>query len=190
MKPEPTCNPETLMDFTELMVSHQTRLLAYIRSLVSNPDVAKDVLQQTNLVLLKKAKDFQLGTSFSAWARRVAYFEVLTQRRTMGRERILFDADLLEKMATTAELRSDHFEDRREALRECMRLLPDKLKSMLAERYVDQKGVGRIAKEVGITANAVSQQLFRTKTNLMKCVSRRLQLVMQQEKGEGAGKNL
>lgn len=165
------------MDFTELMASHQPRLLAYIRSLVSNPDVAKDVLQQTNLVLLKKAKDFQLGTSFSAWARRVAYFEVLTQRRTMGRERILFDGDLLDKMASTAERRSDYFEDRREALKDCMRRLPDKLKVMLTERYVDQKGVTKIAQESGTSANAISQQLFRAKTNLMKCVAKRLQSV-------------
>lgn len=177
MKPKPTYNLEESMDFTELMASHQPRLLAYIRSLVVNPDVAKDVLQQTNLVLLKKAKDFQLGTSFSAWARRVAYFEVLTQRRTMGRERILFDGELLEKMASTAEHRSDHFEDKSEALKECMRRLPEKLKNLLTERYVDQKGVMRIAEEMSSTANAVSQQLFRAKTNLMKCVARRLQSV-------------
>ena len=177
MSPEPTYDPETSMDFTELMAHHQPRLLAYIRSLVSNPDVAKDVLQETNLVLLKKAKDFQLGTSFSAWARRVAYFEVLTQRRTMGRERILFDDDLLEKMASTAERRSDYFEDRRDALKECMKRLPEKLRVMLTERYVDQKGVNRIAQESGTTANAISQQLFRAKTNLMKCMSRRLQSV-------------
>ncbi|MFK5923064.1 MAG: sigma-70 family RNA polymerase sigma factor [Verrucomicrobiota bacterium] len=177
MHPKPVYNPETSMDFTELMVSHQTRLLAYIRSLVSNQDIAKDVLQQTNLVLLKKSKDFQLGSSFSAWARRVAYFEVLTQRRTMGRERILFDGDLLEKMASTAEAHSDQFEDRREALAECMRRLSQKQKTMLVERYVDQKGVARIAEESGTNANAISQQLFRIKTNLMKCVSRRLQSV-------------
>ena len=177
MKAEPTYNPEASMDFTELMASHQPRLLAYIRSLVSNPDVAKDVLQETNLVLLKKAKEFQLGTSFSAWTRRVAYFEVLTQRRKMGRERILFDGDLLEKMASTAEQRSDQFEDRREALMECMRRLPEKLRTMLTERYVDQKGVIRIAEEMGTTANAISQQIFRAKTNLMKCVARRLQSV-------------
>ena len=177
MNAEPTYNPETSMDFTELMASHQPRLLAYIRSLVSNPEVAKDVLQQTNLVLLRKAKDFQPGTSFSAWARRVAYFEVLTQRRTIGRERILFDGDLLEKMANTAEHRSDQYEDRREALIECMRRLPEKLRAMLTERYVDQKGVIRIAEEMGATANAVSQKLFRAKSNLMKCVARRLQSV-------------
>ncbi|MCF6312671.1 MAG: sigma-70 family RNA polymerase sigma factor [Verrucomicrobiales bacterium] len=175
MNPVPTYKPETTMEFTELMVSHQSRLLAYIRCLVANPDVAKDVLQQTNLILLKKSKDFQLGSSFSAWARRVAYFEVLTQRRTMGRERILFDGDLLEKMASTVERRSDQFEDRREALAQCMKSLPEKSRVMLVERYVDQKGVASIAKETGANANAVSQQLFRIKANLMKCVLQRLQ---------------
>lgn len=174
MNPESSHTLDTAMGYTELMAAHQPRLLAYIRTLVPNPDVAKDVLQQTNLVLLKKAREFQPGTSFSAWARRVAYFEVLTQRRTMGRERILFDEDLLEKMASTAELRSDYFEDRREALRECMGRLPEKLRAILAERYVDQEAVAKIARDRGATANAVSQQLFRAKSSLMKCVAQRL----------------
>jgi RNA polymerase sigma-70 factor (ECF subfamily) len=174
MNPKPSHTPDTSLGYTELMAACQPRLLAYIRTLVANPDVAKDVLQQTNLVLLKKAKEFQAGTNFSAWARRVAYFEVLTQRRTMGRERVLFDEELLGKMASTAELRSDYFENRREALRECMRRLPEKLRAILAERYVDQETVAKIARERGATANAVSQQLFRAKTSLMKCVSQRL----------------
>jgi RNA polymerase sigma-70 factor (ECF subfamily) len=174
MNPELSYTPDTAMDYTELMAAYQPRLLAYIRTLVANPDVAKDVLQQTNLVLLKKAKEFEAGTSFSAWSRRVAYFEVLAQRRTMGRERILFDEGLLEKMASTAELRSDYFEDRREALRECLRRLPGNLRAILAERYVDQEAVAKIARDRGATTNAVSQQLFRAKSSLMKCVSQRL----------------
>ena len=180
MKPEPTYHAHTSMDdrsmdFTELMASHQPALLAYVRSLVADPDVAKDVLQQTNLVLLKKARDFQPGSNFSAWAHRVAYFEVLTQRRTMGRERIVFDEALLEKIATTAEQRSDHFEDRREALRECMKSLPEKQRELLTRRFVDQKKVAAIARLSGINGNAVSQQIFRAKSNLLKCVNQRLQ---------------
>ena len=165
------------MDFTELMASHQPRLLAYIRALVADPDAAKDVLQQTNLVLLKKAREFQPGSNFSAWAHRVAYFEVLTLRRTMGRERIVFDESLLEKIATTEEQRSDVFEDRREALKACMKDLPDKQRDLLTSRYVDQKKVAAIAKLAGINGNAVSQQIFRAKSNLLKCVNKRLQSI-------------
>lgn len=164
------------MDFTELMASHQARLLAYIRALVPNSDAARDVLQQTNLVMLRKARDFEPGSNFSAWARRVAYFEVLTLRRTMGRERILFDESLLEKVASTAETRSDHFEDRREALIECMKHLPEKQRGLLTSRYVDQKKVATIAKESGANCNAISQQIFRAKSNLLNCVTRRLQV--------------
>ena len=165
------------MDFTELMASHQSRLLAYIRALVPESDTAKDVLQQTNLLLLRKAREFEPGSNFSAWARRVAYFEVLTLRRTMGRERILFDESLLEKVASTAEERSDHYEDRREALLECMKRLPEKQRTLLTERYVDQKKVATIAEESEANCNAVSQQLFRAKSNLLDCVTRRLQLL-------------
>ena len=41
-------------DFVALLTKHQRRLHAYIFSLVWNPADADDILQETNLVLLKK----------------------------------------------------------------------------------------------------------------------------------------
>ena len=64
------------------IIAAQSRLYAYILSLVLNREKARDILQQTNLVLLEKEREFEWGTNFGAWASRVAYYEVLTDRRT------------------------------------------------------------------------------------------------------------
>ena len=50
----------------------QDRLFAYILTLVPRRDVARDILQETNLVLWRRREEFVAGTSFVAWASKVA----------------------------------------------------------------------------------------------------------------------
>ena len=44
----------------------QNRLHAYILSLLADPAAAQDVLQETNLVLIRKADNFQSDASFES----------------------------------------------------------------------------------------------------------------------------
>jgi len=160
-------------DFADLMADHQGRLLGYIRSLVPDFHAAKDVLQETNVTLLKKAKNFEPGTNFTAWAFRVAYFEVLTFRRKRGRDRVSFDDELVEKLAVSAEKNSgdDRHLDRIDALKLCIEKLPEKQREVIVSRYLDGESVMGIAENLGTNANAVSQTLFRARRNLAKCVT-------------------
>ncbi len=157
-------------DFADLMAEHQGRLLGYIRSLVPDVHSAKDILQEANMTLLKKASTFEPGTNFTAWAFRVAYFEVLTFRRKRGRDRMTFDDDLVEQLAISAEKTDDHQTDRVEALKSCISKLPDKQREVIVARYLEAETVAGIAKNMGTNPNAISQTLFRARTNLAKCV--------------------
>ena len=71
-------------DLAQLLANHQGALFGYIAFLVGRVDDVPEILQQTNLALLRKAVEFQPGSNFLAWARGVAYFEVLTFRRERG----------------------------------------------------------------------------------------------------------
>ena len=64
--------PETSAEFARLVDEHQGRLKGYILSLVFDPHAASDILQETNLILCRKADKFEAGTNFRAWAFRVA----------------------------------------------------------------------------------------------------------------------
>src|SRR5438067_3592271 len=64
-----------------MLMSHQRRLFQYILSLLPNLQDAEDVLQETNLVVWRKFAQFQSGTSFFAWAARVAQLEVMKHRK-------------------------------------------------------------------------------------------------------------
>ena len=156
--------------FADLMADHQPRLFGYIRSLGVDEQSAKDILQETNVTLLKKSRDYEPGTNFTAWAFRVAYFEVLTWRRRRGRERLHFNDDLVESLAAKAEENTAGYDDRLDSLQRCIGELPERQREVVERRYLKGEAVQDIAEDLGFKANAASQLLFRARTNLLKCM--------------------
>ncbi len=68
-------------EFVGSLTGSQRKLYAFILSLVRHPADADDILQETNLVLWRKAGEFEAGTSFEAWSFRVAHFQVMDHRK-------------------------------------------------------------------------------------------------------------
>ena len=103
----PEKRPEPSFEFVQLLTTHQSRMFAYILSLLGNRTQAKDVMQETNSVLWLKAHEFKLGTNFGAWMFKVAYFQVMAHRRRLTRDRLVFDDDFLQGIAAEAEQQSE-----------------------------------------------------------------------------------
>ena len=154
------------------MTEHQGRLFAYILSLLGNPDAANDVLQETNVVLWRDSKEFQLGTNFKAWAFRVAHFQVMAWRQRQIRDRLVFEDDMLEVLAFAARDADDTFDARQKMLDGCLEKLQPVHREMIRRRYAEGTALQAIAAERGMTANAVMQALFRIRQSLMHCVAR------------------
>ena len=94
-------------EFVLELTQAQQSLLSYIYRRVANRDQAQEVLQQTNLVLCRKADKFELGTNFNAWAVTMARYQILSHRRNVARDRLVFtdevfavvdDRDLLQRV--------------------------------------------------------------------------------------------
>src|SRR5262249_1789568 len=86
-------------EFITQLTLAQSSLWAYVFSLLPDHGGGQDVLQETNLTLWRKANEFQPGTSFLAWACQVGYFHVLSHRRRVRRDRLVFDDDVLAYLA-------------------------------------------------------------------------------------------
>jgi RNA polymerase sigma-70 factor, ECF subfamily len=71
--------------FSELFREHFRQIFGYIYTLLRNCTEAEDVAQLTSLALWKKFDEYRLGTSFIAWACRVARFEALAFLRQQRR---------------------------------------------------------------------------------------------------------
>jgi RNA polymerase sigma-70 factor (ECF subfamily) len=168
----PETQPAPDAAFTALLDAHQQRLLAWIIALTGDPSDARDVLQQTNLVLWKKAGEFGAGTSFSAWAFRVAHFEFLSWRQRKGREKLVFDETLLDGVAQAMDEVDAGAEARHAALDACLPKLPTRQREIVVRRYVNGERVDAIGTALNLPANAVSQILWRARQNLLECINR------------------
>ncbi len=159
-------------DFVRLMAAHQGRLFAYILSLLGDPDRANDVLQETNVILWRDSREYQPGSNFKAWAFRIAHFQVMAFRQRQIRDRLVFEDELLEVLACGARETDDLFEDRQRRLKGCLEKLPPRHRGLVRCRYAEAQSPQAIARERGMTPNAVMQALFRIRQALVQCVAR------------------
>lgn len=164
---QPTPSPE----FANLLTSHQRRLFGYVASFFPCPEDAEEVLQQVNVVLWSKAGDFQLGTSFHAWALRVAHFEVLAQLNRKRRDRRVFSAELLDIFAQElADETRDPFASVRHWLRDCLGLLTTDDRLLIERHYFAGIPVKQLAAELGRQLNSVYRSLNRVRNLLLICI--------------------
>ncbi len=153
----------------------QNRLHAYILSLLADPVAAQDVLQETNLVLIRKADVFQSGASFESWAYNTARFQVLAHLRDRKRDRLVSSEAFAEKLAPAAEVMAEETEHRIQLLGGCVERLSDEHKALLHKRYGRETSIATLAEEFGKTTSAMKQLLYRVRNVLAACVEERLQ---------------
>ncbi|NLF09591.1 MAG: sigma-70 family RNA polymerase sigma factor [Pirellulaceae bacterium] len=159
--------------FSDQLVGIQKGLYAYILTLLPWPEEASDVLQQTNLVLWRDSAKFQIGTDFRAWAYRVAYFQVLAQRRKVQRDRLRFDDALMQELAANMDREAVYAEEEALILQDCMKLLPAKDRELICRRYDAGVSVKTMAADLNQSPNAVAVKLHRVRQKLLECMEQR-----------------
>ena len=161
---------EFVLELTQV----QQRLFGYIYRRLANRDQTQEVLQQTNLVLCRKADDFELGTNFNAWAFTVAHYQILSYRKSQSRDRLVFT----DKVVATIDEREDESEMREGVLshlRYCLEAMSSDNQVFIKLRYEGELSMKQIATEVGKTVGAVKVKLHRLRRSLRDCVQNRLQ---------------
>ena len=156
------------------MLEHQAEIEAFIMSSLGDYANTQDVLQRTNMVLWKKAAQFRDGARFIPWAIGIAKYEVLAFMRTRKRDRHVFRSDLVELMADVAYERSGGIAGRLDALRECIKKLPEPSRELLAIRYSHDHSIDQVAEKTGRTPGAVRMLFCRIRRRLNECITRRL----------------
>ena len=172
MKPH---EPMELYDeFILELTQAQQRLFGYIFRRVANRDQAMEVLQQTNLVLCRKADDFELGTNFRAWASTIAHYQILSYRKSLSRDRLVFT----DEVVAIIDEREDESEMREGVLshlRYCLEAMSSDNQVFIKLRYEGGLSMEQIATEVGKKVGTVRVKLHRLRRSLRDCVQNRLQ---------------
>lgn len=161
-------------DFVSLFSRHQRRLFLYILTQVPHPVDAEEILQETSVVIWRKASQFQPGTNFFAWASQVANFEVMKYRSRRKRDKLQFSDEFLEQVASEAVTRADELEIRRSALMTCIEKLRPQDRELIQQRYAPGETGKNLAESMHRPANSVYQSLGRIRRALMECIQRQL----------------
>lgn len=162
-------------EFVRLLTGEQFRLHRYIWMLLGDSDAANTVLQETNIALWRKSADFQLGTNFTAWSRKVAFWEVRAYLRDKNRDRHVFTADLVEQLTQREEEQDPAEIETRVALRHCLQAVSKSNRELLSLRYEEGLAIASLANQLGRTQSAVKVALMRLRRSLLSCIQRKLQ---------------
>lgn len=169
----PEINPERMSEFVARLTAAQSALYGSIHTLLAGDAGVADVLQETNRVLWQKAEAYDATRPFLPWALSVARFEVLAHRKRQSRDRLVFDATLLEQIAEEYDRQSAQ-DGALQALERCLQKLPAAQRELVDQRYAQGASVNDIAARQGRAANAVSATLYRIRSLLAQCLERSL----------------
>jgi len=161
-------------DFVKLLMEHRAMLHSFVYAVTRNPHTTEDVLQEVSVVLWSKFAEYQEGSNFGAWARSVAYREILAARRSEMRAHRHFDEDCAHAILAAYERRSEQVDTttHREALRQC---LGGDLRKVIHWRYGLRLNSREIARRLARTAQAIDALIYRGKKLLSDCVRGRLE---------------
>lgn len=156
------------------LVKHRSQLFAYIYSVLGDPDRSEEVCQNACLAIIRKWDQFELGTSFRSWAFAVARFEIMAH--VQKRQDLPLAPEELQALTSVwEEDPADGTEDlKSEALRRCVRKLPEQKRHVLRLRYEEGFGCEKVAHALGKKVGAVHMLLRRLREVLRECVQREL----------------
>ena len=156
------------------LTQSQQRLFGFLFKRLADREQAREVLQRTNLVLCRKATDFELGTNFKAWAMTVANYEVMAYRKTQVRERLVFTDEVDAMIGSDGDGRSSAQAARVVHLSHCLQGMSSKNRELLDWRYQGERTMEKIAEDIGSTIGAVKVKLHRLRRQLLGCIQNRM----------------
>lgn len=159
----------------QLFMVHQQALLAYLLSIVPNPQDAQDILQDAFLVVSRKANTWTEGTNFFAWVCTIVRYEALHYSRSSKKRMLPLDEDVMELLHCESPP-LDNLDAQIERLKECLKRLSPRARELIMLRYHTAQLPEQIATNVNWSVNSVRVALTRARQALRECIEQRLAL--------------
>ncbi len=157
-----------------LLGQHEARLRGFILSLVPNWADADDIAQEVRIRLWKRFDTYDPAKDFGAWARTIAYYQVLSHRRRRSRQSRWVDAEFMDLIAREVAAISEELDAGQRAMKDCFDKLPVAKRELLVRYYTKNETTRSIATESGRTCDATRQALVRARAMLRDCVDETL----------------
>ncbi|MHC5066215.1 MAG: RNA polymerase sigma factor [Planctomycetota bacterium] len=166
-------SPSGRQVFEILAREHADMLVSYLRSLVRGEETVDDLFQETMLTAWRRLDDYDRERPFAPWLRGIASRLVLRQRDQSARDLLTCDLQVLEALEDRHQAlarKSDSFRDSVDRLLNCLRRLPDKLRSVIELAYQSGLGFKQVAKELDCSEEAAKKRAQRGRQLLADCL--------------------
>ncbi len=158
--------------YLELLMANQKGIYAYILTMVSNFADADDIMQSVATVMWRKFDEYKPGTSFPAWAVKIAHYEVLMHRRRKKNEIFHFNPAIEEELQRCASEINVESNIRLETLKLCLTKLSDKHREILKLYYEDNMTQKNISERIEMSVQSVCKNMSKAHDFLIRCVRR------------------
>lgn len=160
--------------FTRLWTEAQPAVAGYVHATVRDVAAAKDIVQETALVLLRRFGEYDAARPFLPWALGVARFQILGFRRDEVRSPVTFDSELFDRFTSLWAELAPRISDEGAALQTCLEKLAHRSREVVHLRYFEALSSDDIARRLGSNPGSIRVLLQRTREQLRKCVERQL----------------
>lgn len=165
---------DQMQAFLELYSEYQHRIYGFIMSFVGDWNEADDIYQETQGVLWRKFEHYVPGTDFLSWSFKIAHFQILSYMKKKKTLKKYFCQASLENLGEVAVSSSSESDMSIDALRKCVKKLPEKSRKLLSLRYQERASVSKIALRLQLSANTLYKTYHKIHAQLFQCVRRQL----------------
>jgi len=155
-------------EYLSLLNQFGKKLNAYVFSLVKDVALGEDILQETRLLMWQNFDQYTSNTNFLAWARKMAFHQILSHRRKVKRKPSCLTDEIINSISE--DIASFDDDQRQAALSQCLNKLSETHRKIISLRYYDNLEITAIAEIIKRPEGGIYRVLSRIRTNLNKCI--------------------
>jgi len=162
----------------ERLEGYLPSLMSYVRRLVGDAEIARDVMQNISVTILTAHEAPTNGPQFAAWCRGVARNVAAYERRVRRRSQSVIPEEELDQDRPDPETNPEESTNSRKMLRSLVRELGADEFELLVRRYVLEEDSNELATELEQSPAALRMRLMRLRAILRSRAMRVLPLVV------------
>ncbi len=164
--------------FAVLVDRYKDLVFTLCLRMLKNREEAEEVAQDTFVKVYRSLDKFKGDSKFSTWIYKVAYHSCLDRLKRNKKEYLNVAIDeFTEHQVKTIDnaLESLIEEERKQAIQDCLQLLPAEDGFLLTLYYFEEQSLEEISKIVNLTPNNVKVKLFRSRKKLASILKEKLE---------------
>lgn len=161
-------------EILRVLMKSRDRIAASAWVVVRDAHAAEDIFQNVVIKAMTKEVIFDAIGAVLSWAFITARREGIDWIRRHRNELPSLDTEILELLEREWLSAGNREDSRTEALRECLKELPEKSRRLLHLRYCDGHACHDVAEKLGAGLDAIYKRLSRLHLALKECVEVRL----------------